>query len=173
MMKHGCSGAGRMATRNLLELPWPLENFPGLVLGNHEVTSDESRLYNCIAWAAGIDHKYVWPDGAEELEPEPEVEWPKGIRNDESVEAFVEYFRLFGYELCDGPELEPGFLKIVMFVKGDCPTHACRQVPSGKWTSKLGFDGVDIEHDDLEAISVEMYGPAEVFMRTFAGDQPR
>lgn len=96
---------------------------------------------------------------------EPEVTWPDGIRNDESVEAIVEYFTSTGYVPCDNPELEHGYLKVAVFVKDDYPTHACRQLGSQKWTSKMGFDGVDIEHDDLECIEGDQYGTAAVFMK--------
>ena len=96
------------------------------------------------------------------------MEWPEGISNEETVEAFVAFFQLFGYALCDGSEFEDGFLKIVIFVNHwDEPTHACRQVPSTrKWTSKMGIEGVDIEHDDLSSIEgPAFYGTAKVYMR--------
>ena len=96
---------------------------------------------------------------------EPEVTWPEGIRNDESVEAFVAYFASMGYAQCDTPKFEDGYLKIAIFVKDDYPTHTCRQLPSQKWTSKMGFDGVDIEHDDLECIAGGQYGIPSIFMR--------
>lgn len=147
---------------------YPLECFPRLNSGNSRVTSPLSEAYNCIAWAVEVDCKNFWPDAAEDIIQEPGVEWPDGIPNEETVEAFVAFFRLFGYELCDGPEFEDGFVKIVIFVNHrDEPTHACRQVPSGrKWTSKMGFDGVDIEHDDLTSIEGwTNYGTAKVYMR--------
>ena len=49
--------------------------------------------------------------------------------------------------------LKAGYLKIAIFEKDGYPTHACRQLPSQKWTSKMGWDGVDIEHNDLECIA--------------------
>ena len=103
---------------------------------------------------------------------EPEVTWPEGIRNDESVEAIVAYFTSTGYATCDNPWFEDGYLKIVIFAKDDYPTHTSRQLPSQQWTSKMGFDGVDIEHDDLECIAGSQYGTPSVFMKkpvTLAG----
>lgn len=138
--------------------------FPNLNLSNHRITSPKSREYNCVAWAAGIDDQQIWPDGSEDLAEE--VVWPGEVRNDESVEAFIAYFESIGYFLCENPTLEEGFQKIAIFVKDDLPTHVSRQLPTGKWSSKMSFDEVDIEHDDLDCISGERYGVAAVFLKT-------
>ena len=146
---------------------FPLENFPGLNPSNSRVTSPISESYNCIAWAVEIDNKQYWPDSDPDIDPELGVEWPEGIPNEETIEAFVSFFRLFGYELCNGPEFEDGLVKVTIFVDyRDTPTHACRQIPSSrKWTSKMGTEGVDIEHDDLNSIEgPEFYGTAKVYM---------
>ena len=132
------------------------------------MTSPLSESYNCIAWAVEIDNKQFWPDNDPEIDPEMGVEWPEGIPNEETIDAFVAFFRLFGYELCEGPEFEDEFVKVAVFVDHrETPTHACRQVPnSRKWTSKMGTEGVDIEHDDLNSIEgLEFYGTARVYMR--------
>ena len=53
---------------------------------------------------------------------------------------------------CDGQDLETDFDKIAVFANDQgIPTHAARQLPSGRWSSKLG-ELEDIEHDlrDLE-----------------------
>ncbi len=45
------------------------------------------------------------------------------------------------------------------------PQHFARQLPNGKWTSKLG-DLNDIEHDDLKCLICTEYGtPQIVFKR--------
>ena len=137
--------------------------FPQLNSSNHRITSPKSRDYNCVAWAAGIDYQQIWPDGSEDLAYE--VVWPEGIRNDESVEAFIAYFESIGYVLCDNPILEEGYLKIAIFVKDDFPIHVSRQLSTGKWSSKMGYDEVDIEHDDLDCISGGTYGVAAVFLK--------
>ena len=160
-----------MATPRPHQSRHPLQYFPGLGPDNHRITSPVSRQYNCLAWAAGIADRQVWPTGAEGLADAPKLTWPEGIRNDETVAAFVAYFESFGYALCDGPEFEEGFLKIAIFVQDGCPTHASRQLPSQKWTSKMGYDGVDIEHDDLDCIAGNRYGTASVFMRRPAAGQ--
>ena len=147
---------------------YPLENFPRLNSSNSRVTSPLSDAYNCLAWAVEIDCKSFWPDSGEEILQEPAVEWPEGIPNEETVEAFVAFFGLFGYELCDGPEFEDEFVKVVIFVDYlGIPTHACRQVPNKrKWTCKMGIEGVDIELDDLSSIEgIAFYGTAKVYMK--------
>lgn len=147
---------------------FPLENFPLLNPGNSRKTSPLSECYNCIAWAVEVDNKQFWPDNIPDIDPEWAVEWPAEIPNEETVEAFVAFFRLFGYELCEGPEFEAGFVKVVLFVDYQgVPTHASRQVPHNKkWTSKMGTDGVDIEHDDLSSIEgPAFYGTAKVYMK--------
>ena len=157
-----------MATSSPKGPTFPLENFPLLNSDNSTVTSPVSEAYNCLSWAVEVDCKSYWPDGGEDIVQEPAVEWPEGIPNEESIEAFVAFFRLFGYELCDGPEFEIGFVKVVIFVDHrDTPTHACRQVPSkGTWTSKMGVEGVDIELDDLSCIEGHAYyGAAKVYMK--------
>jgi hypothetical protein len=37
------------------------------------------------------------------------------------------------------------------------PTHAAKQMESGKWSSKLG-DWEDVEHATLEALEGDFYG---------------
>ena len=81
------------------------------------------------------------------------------------MEAFVAFYESLGYEVCDGPGPEKGFLRVAIFVKDDEPTHASRQLPTGKWTSKIGRDGPDIEHEDLSCIEGPSYGYVCVFLR--------
>ena len=137
--------------------------FPNLKSSNHRLTSPKSSKYNCVAWAAGIDDQHIWPDGAEDVAGE--VVWPNDVRNDESVEAFIAYFESIGYSLCENPTLEDGFMKIAIFVRDEHPMHISRQLSTGKWSSKMGIDDVDIEHDDLDCISGAAYGAATVYMR--------
>lgn len=105
------------------------------------IASPPSVLYNCIAWAADDTTRWWWP-GPEEISY-----WPPNVSRIETLEAFVEAFATLGYKPCDNDLLEPEFEKIAIFVdsKGE-PTHAARQLPNGKWTSKLGRLE-DVEHE--------------------------
>lgn len=143
---------------------YPLQYFPFLGSHNHTVESPVSEDYNCIAWAAGLDDCQVWP-GVEGFD------WPADLPQDESIDSFVAYFESIGYELCSGPALERGYEKIAIFADDTGPTHASRQLPNGKWSSKMGRYGVDIEHDGLACIEGSQYGEARLFLRRPAVNQ--
>ena len=132
------------------------QEFPGLKEDNYRPTSPADVSYNCVAYAAGDEtrcwdptsHQYYWPPRA-----------PRTVR----VDSYVAAFSTLGYEPCESHQLEHGFEKVAIFWKEARPTHAARQLPSGRWTSKLG-DGVDIEHD-LHAIEGDAYGQVVVLMK--------
>jgi hypothetical protein len=68
------------------------------------------------------------------------------------VPAFRAAFAAFGYVDCTDTSSEEGFEKIAIYaISSGIPKHASRQLPSGRWTSKVGHLE-DIEHDlgDLE-----------------------
>jgi hypothetical protein len=127
--------------------------FPGLQTSSYRVTSPATRDYNCIAWAAGDTAHWWWPD----VDPDNDaIFWPAGVPLEESLDTFVTAFATLGYAPCGGEAPEPGFERVALFARAGIPTHAARQMPSGRWTSKLG-PGEDIEHD-LHALSGEVYG---------------
>jgi len=69
-----------------------------------------------------------------------------------------------GYATCDSHAVESAFEKVAIFVDaGGEPTHAARQLPSGRWTSKLGTLE-DIEHD-LHALEDSRYGSVALIMK--------
>ncbi len=133
--------------------------FPRLHAGNYQVTSPETDVYNCIAWAAGVTSKWWWPQG----DPITTF-WPAGVDKQETVAAFQAAFASLGYVPCDSPEPEPGFEKIALFCdQQQFPMHAARQLHSGAWTSKLGTLE-DVEHvlTDLEGTE---YGAVVLLMK--------
>lgn len=113
--------------------------FPGLRDQPFKITSPSDNDYNCIAFAVGDDRNWWWPDAA------GEDIWPAGVDRIETVEAFRDAFATFGYVLCDNDQLEPGYEKVALFALAGVPKHASRQLPSGRWASKLG-SREDIEH---------------------------
>jgi hypothetical protein len=136
--------------------------FPQLHPGNYHVTSPETEIYNCIAWAAGATNKWWWLYG----DPQTTV-WPPTAPRQETVSAFRDAFASLGYVPCDSAEYEPGFEKIAVFADANqCPTHAARQLSNGAWTSKLGTLE-DIEHAlaDLEGTE---YGSVVQVMKRVA-----
>jgi hypothetical protein len=60
--------------------------------------------------------------------------------------------------------METGWEKVALFAHEDgTPTHAARQLASGRWTSKLG-ELEDIEHE-LEAVEGAAYGSVVVYLK--------
>lgn len=137
-------------------------DFPNLLTDNHIVTSQRDSAYNCIAWAAGDLSKWWWPDALNSYY------WPPGATRKESVEAFIEAFEKLGYRVCSSGSLEADVEKIAIFAIMGKPTHAARQLRSGKWTSKLGREE-DISHR-LRALEGPLYGEATIFMSRKRGD---
>jgi hypothetical protein len=132
--------------------------FPGLQPGKYVITSAASPKYNCIAWAAGNDRTCWWPS-----EDDRDF-WPSAVASEESIAAFQAMFASLGYAACATSDAEPAVEKIALFIDvNGVPTHAARQLPNGRWTSKLG-ELEDIEHDltDLEG---EAYGKVVVLMK--------
>jgi hypothetical protein len=83
--------------------------------------------------------------------------WPHGIPRAVSLAAFEAVFARLGYAVCPSADLEPGFEKIALYANsvGE-PTHGARQLPNGRWASKLGaMEDIDHALHDLEG---ELYG---------------
>jgi hypothetical protein len=132
--------------------------FPGLRGADYSIESPQDPAYNCIAHAAGDNKSRWWPD------LDGQDTWPADVSRDETVEAFVAAFAAVGYTVCAGEEPEQGFEKVALFADPHgTPTHAARQVDSGRWTSKVG-ELEDILHAlrDLEGVA---YGSVVVVMK--------
>jgi hypothetical protein len=131
--------------------------FPNLAVGEYEVTSNRTKRYNCIAWAAG--------DSGEWWEPTPGYKWPVNVPRDDSVESAKLLFESLGYEVCDDAKLEIGYSKVAIYADSyGSYTHAAKQLENGKWSSKLG-KLQDIQHDELESICSKDYGIVSVIMK--------
>lgn len=131
--------------------------FPNLQTMPYSVESDFDVSYNCIAWAAGENHRWWWP-GADGY-------WPPDAPQEETLDAFIAAYSTCGYSLCDTGTLEAGIEKIAIYALGGKPTHAARQLSNGMWTSKCGKLN-DLEHT-LEGIVNNRYGMPVVFMCRF------
>ena len=86
----------------------------------------------------------------------PGYRWPNAPRNP-MTESLIVIFAEIGYEIRDNDQLEDGFEKVVIYEKAGMWTHAARQLPNGRWTSKLG-EYEDIEHSTPEDLSGDLYG---------------
>lgn len=138
----------------------PLEMaFPGLARGGYRITSPADPDYNCLAWAMADASKWWWPG------PDIDTEyWPPGIPRETTLDAFRVVFVLLGYVECAEEEAEAGFEKVAVFTVGQSkPTHAARQLPTGRWTSKLGRME-DIEHS-LRDLEGTIYGTVALILK--------
>ncbi|MDZ8187072.1 MAG: hypothetical protein RMX96_19770 [Nostoc sp. ChiSLP02] len=147
-----------MDTDGKLEI-YKENKFPNLSRTEYSVTSKQSTLYNCFAWAAGEDNRWWSP-----IDPDNTYYWVEGITPELTMSAFIQAYESLGYELCNNSDLEAGFEKIAIYATSDGePTHAARQLLNGKWTSKLGR-WEDIEHE-LEGLIGEMYGDVKQILK--------
>lgn len=136
--------------------------FPRLVQTGYRLTSPPDAVYNCIAWAAGVTDAWWWPD------PDRFDYWSPGILREPTLSAFEQVFVNLGYRPCEATALEPGWDKVAIYATAAGPTHAARQLPTGRWTSKLGPDE-DIEHD-LDGLVGSAYGTVALLLRRPAVD---
>jgi hypothetical protein len=135
------------------------DRFPNLAPENHRITSPHADTYNCVAWVRR-DLDEWW---------EPGFTWPADlpVREDADLPAYVELFRRWGYEECDKPDYESGYLKIALYdVDGEF-FHVAKQLPDGRWSSKAGVLH-DLVHRDLAAFEGSWalrYAQPSVYMR--------
>jgi len=141
--------------------------FPSLKQEGWKPTSEETEEYNCIAWAAD-DMTRKW---------DPETTggryWPNDVPRNLELMTFVSLFGQLGYLPCGfNSDLEAGFEKVAIYCNYNPQlqaievTHAAKQLPSGKWTSKLG-NVDDIEHNTLTALggAWPAYGTVKQIMK--------
>ena len=135
-------------------------SLPNLRFSNYKITSPCTPTYNCIAWAAGSNTKWWWP--------EKYCFWPKGVPREVTLEAFLVAFGTLGFIECPDGCMEKGYEKIAIFAKNNdgmlAPTHAARQLPDGEWTSKLG-NLEDIKHKEIKDVEGPCYGKVVQFMK--------
>ena len=69
---------------------------------------------------------------------------------------------------CDNGKVEPRHEKIAIFTKpAGTLAHAARQLPNGRWPSKLGNE-FDIEHD-LPGVECSQYGQVRQYLKRAVG----
>ncbi len=140
--------------------------FPGLDRAGYVVTSPADVVYNCFAWAAERTGEWWWPEAG----PSRGF-WPAGAPQEMTVAAFQAAFATLGYAECATEELEQGFTKVALFADSSGTVHhAARQLPSGRWTSKIG-ELQDIEHA-LRDLEGDEYGSVILLMSRPARPKP-
>lgn len=131
-------------------------SFPKIAGTDWYITSRPDTLYNCIAWAADDPYQWWWPAGP--------YFWPDGVERERTLVAYMNAFETLGYTKCDEDKIDVQSVeRVALFTKDGNPTHACRQLESGRWTSKMGA-GVDIDHPTPEALEGDIYGKVTLLM---------
>lgn len=125
-------------------------------VGKYRITSATNSGYNCIAFAAGSTAEW-WSHF-------PGYKWP--APRSPLIGSLISVFQSLGFEERPSTDLslDPDFEKVALYAKGGLWKHASRQLPDGKWTSKLGPDE-DIEHDTPECFCGDFYGTIHCVMR--------
>ena len=130
--------------------------FPKLQNDYCKVTSQPTLDYNCIGWAAGDSDNWWWPSD--------DSYWPNNVPRVNSIENFILAFQTLGYEKCDNGNFEARYEKVALYAVANIPQHMARQLPSGKWASKLGPQW-DIQHSQAESVENNEYGQIVLYMR--------
>lgn len=131
--------------------------FPNLEDDGGEVTAPPDYRYNCIAWAVGVTDDVWWPTG-------PRNFWPADVLMELTIDAFVAALETMGYSPAADGVLEPGVEKAALYTIGSVPTHAARQLPDGRWSSKLGGDCL-ISHNTPAGVEGAVYGTVALYLR--------
>lgn len=134
-----------------------LAAFPGLESDDAVSTGLPDDGYNCVAWAVGVTDRRWWPLGLKTV-------WPPGAPAELTVSAFVAALAAAGYILCDDGSTEPGFEKAALYARAGVPTHVARQLPGGRWSSKLGLDCL-VEHATPAGLEGAVYGSVVTYLK--------
>ncbi len=87
------------------------------------------------------------------------------------MESLIEVFAGLGYQRCRDGGLESGYEKVALYEEQGAWKHAARQMPNGRWRSKMG-EGPLIEHRSPESLAGGMYGEPATYMRKPANHAP-
>ncbi len=140
---------------------------PQLEGADYRVTSRSTPEYNCVAWAMAISSENWAPALS------GPYQWPDHLPRVPLVSVMAKLFEERGYEPCADSSLEPDIEKIAIY--GDAmvgeAVHVSRQLPTGRWTSKLG-DLADIEHALPDTVAGGLYGEVQMVMARRTRDQP-
>lgn len=129
---------------------------------NFRLMSPFTYQYNCIAFAIGMQDRWVDPANL------PWHWWPpvaKGI----TVDHLVKVFQYFGFEDCGiDDSIDEKYDKIAIYQNAGHWTHAARIIADGIYHSKFGasYDGVHSRVDVLQA----QYGDVAIIMRRLKTD---
>lgn len=103
--------------------------------------------YNCLSWALGCNtHPFENSKGARWY-------WPDVP--DDTADGWAKVCEVHGFKLTDSTDFVHGYEKIAILQTvhdNEVWLHATRQGPDGRWKSKLGDMGPDIDHVGLTGL---------------------
>ena len=121
------------------------------------VDSECDSSYNCVGWA--MHDKNLWDPLPSRIHI-----WPNGVSRDGRLGSYVAMFQHEGFEHCAKDAPRDGYEHIAIYVDRNAEfMHVARELPNGRWTSKLGGLN-DITHD-LDDLVGTYYGNPTVYMR--------
>lgn len=109
-----------------------LERDPNFIL-----LSPDIKMFNCIAYAMGLDDRWVDPSDI------PWHWWPP-VQKDQNPNSLIKAFEYFGFEACGMDDtIEDAYDKVALYQKDNKWQHAARVVDNNKYHSKFGesYDG--------------------------------
>ena len=139
--------------------------FPHLGSDSHfELLSEQTPVYNCIAWAMGYSDRWV------DTEYSPGHWWPAGVKRSTEPIALFDAFVAEGFEKADDGRFEKGYDKVVLFQKDGEWTHASRIESNEVEYSKFGgsFDGVHSHN----IFTGSIYGEEYAYLRRKTSAKP-
>jgi hypothetical protein len=101
---------------------------------NFKILSEETPVYNCIAWAMGYTDRWVEPN-----DDFPGVWWPFGAEHGMSPGDLITAFEAEGFVQTDDILFEPDCDKVVLYHSHGEWTHAARIVSENVEHSKFGM----------------------------------
>jgi len=135
------------------------------------VTSPETWVYNCIAFAMGSQSMWIasgHPEGWYAW-------WPETVTRNDAPQSLIEAFMYMGFERCADAIPENGYDKVVLYQKRKSNgsygwTHAAKVIGDHQLHSKLG-SSFDIHHRDGNVFESCEYGEEYAYMRRPIADR--
>lgn len=131
------------------------------------VTSPRDESYNCIAWAMGLNDRWVDPDEASGHW------WPlkfNDINTQMETQGLIRAFEKMGFRICGDDKKEKYFDKVALYYNPakNAWTHAARVISPDEYHSKAG-KAWDFHHGPGDALenkySQDSYGLVYAIMK--------
>lgn len=135
------------------------------------ITSEQTTVYNCIAWAMGfkdrwaaiVDGRAIPKSGVPNGQFRRFIWWPDGVEQSMRPEALVAAFKAVGFAECKSGEIETGYDKVALYLLNGEWTHASRIIGPNEEHSKFG-ESWDARHG-AGMVSGTCYGQIYCYMR--------